>query len=179
MATPLGITELLEAILLQVDVKTLLLSQAVNRDFQAIIKNSVKLQQKLFFVPVPDTGQESEPNPLLMIDPVPGVHLRNVPVFRGNYTNDLIYIHDQSITFTSFGTNSILSRELPISGSWNRMLLRQPSQEGSRAKGNLCASSRRPARSVLRGVVRHVQRQRRQFMTMTVKLSGDNLDHTQ
>lgn len=65
MATPLEILELLVGVLQHVDMKTLLLAQAVNRSFCACIRDSISLQQKLFFVPIPDKGQKFEYNPLL------------------------------------------------------------------------------------------------------------------
>lgn len=54
----LGTTELLEMILLDVDIKTLLPSQRVNKDFQATINRSTPIQQLLFFEPLP-TGSIS------------------------------------------------------------------------------------------------------------------------
>ncbi|KAF2166577.1 hypothetical protein M409DRAFT_54911 [Zasmidium cellare ATCC 36951] len=51
--------ELLEYVLLRVDNKTLLLSQRVNRQFRDTIKESVKLQEKLFFRQ-PRTGADRE-----------------------------------------------------------------------------------------------------------------------
>ena len=49
VATVLNTPELLEHILLQLDERTLLLSQRVSRTFNANIGGSVKLQRKLFF----------------------------------------------------------------------------------------------------------------------------------
>ena len=43
-------TELLEYILIHLDMKTLLLAQRVNRQFQSTINRNAKLQKKLFFV---------------------------------------------------------------------------------------------------------------------------------
>ena len=51
IATALGTTELLEAILIRLDLRTLLLSQRVSQTFRDVIKGSVHLQKKLFFVP--------------------------------------------------------------------------------------------------------------------------------
>ena len=80
----LGITELLEAILVQLPMKDLLLAQRVNKDWQATIVTSKKLQERLFLRPistqildhyggpsdkwrVPGTGEVINPswNPLL------------------------------------------------------------------------------------------------------------------
>ncbi|OQN96756.1 hypothetical protein B0A48_17180 [Cryoendolithus antarcticus] len=48
-AITLNIAELLEQILLDVDTRTVLLSQRVNKSFQAIVRGSEKLQVKLCF----------------------------------------------------------------------------------------------------------------------------------
>ncbi|KAK3630468.1 hypothetical protein LTR56_009482 [Elasticomyces elasticus] len=53
VAMVLTTTELLEDILRRIDMKTLLLSQRVNRTFQATIEGSPSLQQKLFFATMP------------------------------------------------------------------------------------------------------------------------------
>ncbi|KFY43191.1 hypothetical protein V494_02083 [Pseudogymnoascus sp. VKM F-4513 (FW-928)] len=52
----LSIPELLEAILLDVDMKTLLLSQRVNRNWASIITASSVLQQALFFQPAQEVS---------------------------------------------------------------------------------------------------------------------------
>ncbi|KFY08403.1 hypothetical protein V492_06268 [Pseudogymnoascus sp. VKM F-4246] len=52
----LSIPELLEAILLDVDMKTLLLSQRVNRNWASIIAASSVLQQALFFQPAQEVS---------------------------------------------------------------------------------------------------------------------------
>ncbi|KAK3625020.1 hypothetical protein LTR56_020664 [Elasticomyces elasticus] len=59
--------ELLEMILLQLPMDTLLFAQRVNKLFQSKITNSKLLQQKLFFAPLPASaaGQEPQVNPLL------------------------------------------------------------------------------------------------------------------
>ncbi|KAK4977183.1 hypothetical protein LTR42_003231 [Elasticomyces elasticus] len=49
-----GTFELLECVLLQVDIRTLLLSQRVSRTFKATINHSTKLQQALFLKPLSD-----------------------------------------------------------------------------------------------------------------------------
>ncbi|ELR08100.1 hypothetical protein GMDG_02927 [Pseudogymnoascus destructans 20631-21] len=47
-----SIPDILEAILLSVDMKTLLLSQRVSRDWASIMASSLVIQQALFFQPV-------------------------------------------------------------------------------------------------------------------------------
>jgi hypothetical protein len=46
-----GVPELMEAILLELPMKDVLLSRRVNKQFKATIEGSVELQQALFFVP--------------------------------------------------------------------------------------------------------------------------------
>lgn len=43
-------TELLEKILIDVDMRTLLFSQRINKQFKAVVLGSIKLQKKLFFI---------------------------------------------------------------------------------------------------------------------------------
>lgn len=57
----LGTAELLEMILLNLDMRTLLLSQRVNRFFQGVIAGSTKLQQALFFKLDPNSSLEGQP----------------------------------------------------------------------------------------------------------------------
>lgn len=52
----LSIPELLEAILLYVDMKTLLLSQRVSRNWASIVASSLVIQQALFFQPVQEVS---------------------------------------------------------------------------------------------------------------------------
>ncbi|KAF7189536.1 hypothetical protein HII31_09176 [Pseudocercospora fuligena] len=59
-----GTYELLEKILLEADIKTVLLSQRVDKTFQHVIDRSTGLQQKLFFKSCPHT--EWLANPLFM-----------------------------------------------------------------------------------------------------------------
>ena len=54
--TVLSIPELLKAILLHVDMKTILLSQRVNRNWANIMASSIVIQQALFFRPVQEVS---------------------------------------------------------------------------------------------------------------------------
>lgn len=64
----LSIPELLEAILIDVPSQTLILSQRVNKKFKAIIEDSTKIQQKLFYTRPPgkDADNTININPLLV-----------------------------------------------------------------------------------------------------------------
>lgn len=59
----LSIPELLEAILLHVDMKTLLLSQRVDRNWASIMASSIVIQQALFFRPVQEVSSIIPFNP--------------------------------------------------------------------------------------------------------------------
>lgn len=89
-----GTTELLEAILSEVDMRTLLLSQRTCEDFRNTIDGSVKLQRALYFRDDAEVGSESEFNPLLALEPGItdykcdfGTLLMDVLVFRATFTN--------------------------------------------------------------------------------------------
>ena len=65
----LGTTEILEEILLQLDMRSLLTSaQLVNRSWRQLIQKSPEIQRALFFKPQKDQRGDSEPilNPLLV-----------------------------------------------------------------------------------------------------------------
>ena len=62
----LRITELLELILLQLDMRTLLISQRVCRKWNSLIRTSSNIQETLFFKPViPGSVPTKVQNPLL------------------------------------------------------------------------------------------------------------------
>lgn len=66
----MNLPELLESILLRIDNQTLILSQRVNKQFQATITSSVSLQEKLFFrkpraLTSPESSDREVVNPLL------------------------------------------------------------------------------------------------------------------
>lgn len=52
-AAVLGVTELLEKVLIELDPKTLLLSQRVSKSWRALITSSIRLQRALFLEPTP------------------------------------------------------------------------------------------------------------------------------
>jgi hypothetical protein len=62
-----AIPELFEAILLELLLTTLVLSQRTSQVFIDTIRDSVKLQQALFFAPIPNTSANlpGRSNPLL------------------------------------------------------------------------------------------------------------------
>lgn len=91
-----GTAELLEAILSEVDMRTLL-SQRTCKDFRDTIDGSVKLQRALYFRDDAEMGSESEFNPLLALEPGAtdykcdfGNVLMGVSVARAAFTNKKI-----------------------------------------------------------------------------------------
>jgi len=60
-----AIPELVGTILIQLDLRTLLLSQRVSRQWRDVIKSSQTIQERLFFTATKDLEQSPEYNPLL------------------------------------------------------------------------------------------------------------------
>ncbi|USW56115.1 hypothetical protein Slin15195_G094340 [Septoria linicola] len=127
-------TELLELILLELDMKTLLLSQATNQMFNQTIMTSPRLRQKLWFDEDPKLAKTSKPEP--MLNPL----LQSV-VTKGKHS----HIRFLELEYSSLDFYPALSRRLkPFepptvciamapkariakwTGSWRRMLVVQP-----------------------------------------------------
>lgn len=97
-----GVAELLEAILVELPMRDLLLSQRVSKTFQLTIKGSTKLQRKLFFVPMDPAQRRNDVMPdILIVNPLVAEYKRTaldlVPwvVFKENFINSLVlYQHD-------------------------------------------------------------------------------------
>ncbi|KAK4494731.1 hypothetical protein PRZ48_014087 [Zasmidium cellare] len=98
--------ELLEAILLGLDFKTLLLSQAVNKTFAGAIASSIKLQRAIHFAPNATTN--------------------HLPIISKTITTPEAYrfrlheFHDGAITFF-FDSKLLPTREKPATGSWRKI----------------------------------------------------------
>lgn len=139
-----NIPELLEAILFELDMRSLLSSQAVNRAFEATIRGSDALREKLFFLPVPDEGQDDSE---LIANPMLG--LLQYPVCRAKMEGSACRInqnkHEKTTKKLAFPAGlhlariggpdilhdppgpGLLEHSLPCgSGSWQHMLLTQP-----------------------------------------------------
>jgi hypothetical protein len=141
-------TELLEAILLYVDFKTLLLSQRVDRAWQDTIKASTMLQKKLFFLPVASfeeaeqLGIPGDEDYLALSKAVPGENGRLALI------NPLLFRHrehsESELRECAHVTDhiSLAKRILPDTisarrgkSSWERMYFYQPPQlDEQRAK---------------------------------------------
>ena len=122
--------EMLENILLDVDMKSLLLAQRVDKTFKATIDGSVKLQKKLWFLPDtchiedPESDEDMTVNPLL--DDFP-YEKRMKPPF-GIYNE----YRDSKQAFKAFIWSDL--PQLPVqlgSGpeSWRKMQLARPQSE--------------------------------------------------
>ena len=127
MASPasiFAIPELLEAILIEVDTKTLLLSQAVDKTFKATISSSAKLQRKLFLLAEPDHGQLLKHNDLLGTNARPVFYFGMAPAL--NYfsrTQHLVVMRGRG---AQSGRPRVRADYKMKGGSWERMLPVQP-----------------------------------------------------
>lgn len=117
--------ELMEMILLKLPMRTLFTIQATNMAFQASIKSSSKLKQKMFLEDKlqPLTGQaEAEINPLLWATILrPGQHGNDIPYWmiphrtRANYPfatlgPDLPDVTHLRVSFKAQGSNAVSLR---------------------------------------------------------------------
>ncbi|KKK26829.1 hypothetical protein ARAM_003392 [Aspergillus rambellii] len=114
------ITELLEAILLETDMRTLLTSaQRVSRRWHALIQDSSALQMMLFFRPAQAKGawesQRRKTNPLIKEFLWDGLFRRQPTRYYGELMRDFSRMHAK--------TERMYLRK---QASWKRMLLHQP-----------------------------------------------------
>ena len=101
----LDTTELLEAILLGLPVKTLLLAQRVSHGFKAVIDNSIHLQRALFFLPNTLTPPQLTPAREPTINPLFAASASRrtsiLPLYMGD--EDATYIHSAGIVQVNDG----------------------------------------------------------------------------
>jgi hypothetical protein len=119
VATP----ELLEAILAQLDVRTLLVSaQLVSHYFYDIVSSSVRLQQALFFIPEPlsDGPVDAVCNPLLL-NPF---RFWFQPSGRASFKHRGYSVH--SFRAMSVWNSDARDKFMRRRASWRRMLVQQP-----------------------------------------------------
>ncbi|KAK5713961.1 hypothetical protein LTR15_010867 [Elasticomyces elasticus] len=150
--------ELLEMILLNLPMDTLLFSQRVNRNFCSIIANSKTLQQKLFFAPLPEGSpdQEYRVNPILSrVSQLPLYYCPAAERLRYSGSSERLSIYltkptSKGYTLSDGGPSNGTRRATTIAiswtwlashhshatkdaavinGSWRRMLLTQPSRK--------------------------------------------------
>ncbi|KAK5746032.1 hypothetical protein LTR17_001162 [Elasticomyces elasticus] len=149
-----GTVELLENVLFQLDMRTLLLSQRVSRTFEATITGSTQLQQKLFFTSVPaDTSYrclEEGCNDLICIgyppDRLPG-HTHQNPLFSHELPHAEAVKGEATMSIHGDGMFVLCDRGLfgPTAttleyGSWRRMV---PCQPAMRVKWGVFSKHRR------------------------------------
>lgn len=137
-----AIPELLEAILLGVDEKTLFLSQRTNKTFQATIRDSIKLQRKLGFLALSSESVADDPfptNPLL---------LKRIGIFeqptlvcnffvRGWPFPSFEWHYRRCIVMEDYGSGGFLCSK---KGSWRDLLVMRDGREAR--LGVTCYSSR-------------------------------------
>lgn len=135
-------TELLELILLELDLQTLLLSQAVNHMFHSTILASVRLRQKLWFDPDPTLTAETA---TAGITPAPSEPLLNpllqAIVTKGSHSHiRFLELEHSSLDFYPALSRRLKPCEPPtvciaiapkarvaqLVGSWRKMLVVQP-----------------------------------------------------
>lgn len=123
-----GAAELLEAILFNVDMRTLLLSQRVSKDFKGTISGSPALQEALFFkaeTPATTRGRlDGKP----MLNPL----LRNTQITIDDYGSRVEFAWDHDTKRPCIGYHVHKSQagrkpeEQTLYGSWQKMLIVQP-----------------------------------------------------
>ncbi|SMY27862.1 unnamed protein product [Zymoseptoria tritici ST99CH_1A5] len=126
-----GTAELLELILLDVDMRTLLLSQRVSRDFNNAITSSPSLQEKLFFRVKRNTAVRGEDpgkpqvNSLFLAQDIKqsiGLNSTHVGVRRTSSSESVL---DVDVGFRTLDRMKELQQK-DRKSSWQRMLVVQP-----------------------------------------------------
>lgn len=114
----LSITEILEGILIQLDLRTLLTSaQLVNRGWRQLIRESTQIQEALFFKPQQKRHGRDEPtfNPLLR---------ETFPSFFPNAGDAISRVSFKSLDMVQ--TPEKLAAYARKDASWRQMLVQQP-----------------------------------------------------
>lgn len=116
----LKIPEILEMILLQTDMRTLLIScQRVCRDWRYLIVKSLSIQKALFFIPIKESEWgvgEKVPN-LLLAEMFPTIFPD-----KGNLDNRDFHFSDCAMTKDPASLDRFVQKD----ASWRRMLVQQP-----------------------------------------------------
>ncbi|CAJ2512916.1 Uu.00g010350.m01.CDS01 [Anthostomella pinea] len=138
MAKALGIEELLEGILLNLDMKTLLLSQRVSKGFRSTIAASTRLQQALFFAPIGDSHADDRRFPLrnnlitariITVDKIGSSIFMFKPWSSEGEEGRLPKLLDPVCIHYDPGydpSGELEAQSDPPVGSWQKMLLTQP-----------------------------------------------------
>ncbi|CAH0053702.1 unnamed protein product [Clonostachys solani] len=114
----LGTPELLECILLQMDMRTLLAAQRVCRAWNDIVTTVPSLRQKLFFQPAPHSNAR-EKNPLL-------AELFPQWFAHGEWANRRETFAEEDLKTLAFVRKELNSAFQYEKASWKKMLLTQP-----------------------------------------------------
>ncbi|GIK07252.1 hypothetical protein Aspvir_002910 [Aspergillus viridinutans] len=120
---PFGIPEILEMILLNLDMRTLLCIQRTCRSWWSMIRDSLPIQKALYFTHIENTpDQDKVQNPLL-VEAFPALFKLTDP---DNPEDDYEYDKPALATFDMMKSSSKLAAYLRPEASWRRMLVQQP-----------------------------------------------------
>lgn len=118
-----GIREILEMILLNLDMRTLLCIQRTCRSWLGMIEDSSPIQKALYFIPTENTpGQGKVQNPVL-VEAFPALFKLIDP---DDPEDDYEYDQPTLTTFDMMRSSSKLVAYLRPEASWRRMLVQQP-----------------------------------------------------
>ncbi|USW56437.1 Putative F-box-like domain superfamily protein [Septoria linicola] len=132
----LATTELLEAILLQLPIRSVLLSQRISKTWHATITSSISLQRALFLRPAPVLSTSPRSRKIHFIDLSTPCH--QVLSLRGTQSllTSILPIRKREKVSTFTLTNSRSSATEDEVGSWRSMLLSQPPRDTECFIGN-------------------------------------------
>lgn len=130
VAVVFGTYELLEAIVYELPIRDVLLAQRVDRQFKAVITDSTKLQQALFFKPIPGGPIEAETSHCSSYRVYYNPLLRKLVHQMCMYSSEG-YVNSKGLEVALLGGRFIQGRPLHRSwsapdASWRRMLHSQP-----------------------------------------------------
>jgi hypothetical protein len=118
-----GIPEILEMILLNLDLRTLLYIQRTCRSWLSMIRGSSPIQKALYFTPIETTPDQSKVQNPLLREAFPALFKLTDP---DNPEDDYEYDEPTLAVFDMMKTPTKLAAYLRPEASWRRMLLQQP-----------------------------------------------------
>ncbi|KAI3327366.1 hypothetical protein HD806DRAFT_520232 [Xylariaceae sp. AK1471] len=123
--------ELLEAILSQLDMRTLLVSaQLVNREWCELVGSSPTIQKALYFEPITQTSKTMTQNPLLVeVFPLWFREIKKkdeVPNEHSRFKRDFVSFRREDFYQLPMADKSRRDAFMHPDATWRRMLVRQP-----------------------------------------------------
>ncbi|KAF4213131.1 hypothetical protein CNMCM8980_007389 [Aspergillus fumigatiaffinis] len=118
-----GIPEILEMILLNLDMRTLLYIQRTCHSWLSMIRGSSPIQKALYFTPIETTPDQSKVQNPLLREAFPALFKLTDP---DNPEDDYEYDEPTLAAFDMMKTPTKLAAYLRPEASWRRMLLQQP-----------------------------------------------------